>query len=232
MFRRFRRHGLFSSRKSAMSIDPAIHSDAPHAATALGTTDPLLAAVIAQVGPCRMPAPHGREPFEALLRAIAYQQLNGKAAAAILGRFVALYPDLPFPTAPQILDTDPVRMRAAGLSASKIAAIRDLCTRFAAGEVPDLAAAGSMTNEELIACLTKIRGIGRWTVEMLLIFGLGRPDVLPVDDFGVREGYRKAAGLAAQPKPAALAALGEAWAPWRSFAAWYFWRASELPWKV
>jgi len=89
-----------------------------------------------------------------------------------------------------------------------------------------------MTNEELIASLIKIRGIGRWSVEMLLIFGLGRPDVLPVDDFGVREGYRKAAGLAAQPKPAALAALGEAWAPWRSFASWYLWRASALQWKI
>jgi len=179
-----------------------------------------------------MPAPHGREPFEALLRAIAHQQLHGKAAEAILGRFIALFPGSPFPASANILASDPTLLRAAGLSASKIAAILDLCTRHAAGEVPSLERAEKMTNEELIASLIKIRGIGRWSVEMLLIFGLGRPDVLPVDDFGVREGYRKAAGLAAQPKPAALAALGEAWAPWRSFASWYLWRASALQWKI
>jgi len=215
-----------------MSIDPPIHPEAKRAEAALRDADPFFVRVIEQVGPCRMPAPHGREPFEALLRAIAHQQLHGKAAEAILGRFIALFPGSPFPASANILASDPTLLRAAGLSASKIAAILDLCTRHAAGEVPSLERAEKMTNEELIASLIKIRGIGRWSVEMLLIFGLGRPDVLPVDDFGVREGYRKAAGLAAQPKPAALAALGEAWAPWRSFASWYLWRASALQWKI
>jgi len=214
-----------------MTIDAAIHPHAKRAESALRRADPLLARVIKAVGPCRLPAPHGREPFEALLRAIAHQQLHGKAAEAILGRFIALFPGAPFPSSAQILSADIASLRAAGLSASKIAAVRDLCTRHAGLEVPNLAAAQKMTNEELIANLIKVRGIGRWSVEMLLIFGLGRPDVLPVDDFGVREGYRLAAGLAAQPKPAALAALGAAWAPWRSFAAWYLWRANEVPWK-
>jgi len=214
-----------------MSFDPAIHPEAPRAEAAL-RADPFFAAVTRRVGPCRLPAPHGREPFEALLRAIAYQQLHGKAAEAILGRFIALFPGSPFPTSADVLAGDPATFRAAGLSASKVAAVLDLCTRHAAGEVPDRFAAEQMTNEELIASLIQIRGIGRWTVEMLLIFGLGRPDVLPVDDFGVREGYRKAAGLDTQPKPAALAELGQSWAPWRSFAAWYLWRASAIPWQA
>jgi len=168
---------------------------------------------------------------EALLRAIAHQQLHGKAAEAILGRFIALFPGSPFPTSAHVLAADPTRFRAAGLSASKIAAILDLCTRHSAGEVPNLAVATKMSNEELIASLIKIRGIGRWTVEMLLIFGLGRSDILPVDDFGVREGYRKAARLDTQPKPAALAAIGAAWAPWRSFASWYLWQAAAVQWN-
>jgi DNA-3-methyladenine glycosylase II len=213
-----------------MSVDPAIHPEAPAAAAAL-RADPFFAAVIERLGPCRMPAPHGREPFEALLRAIAHQQLHGKAAEAILGRFIALFPGSPFPTSAHVLAADPTRFRAAGLSASKIAAILDLCTRHSAGEVPNLAVATKMSNEELIASLIKIRGIGRWTVEMLLIFGLGRSDILPVDDFGVREGYRKAARLDTQPKPAALAAIGAAWAPWRSFASWYLWQAAAVQWN-
>jgi len=207
-----------------------VHPDAAKAAKALTRADPLLAAIIARAGPCTMPAPQGREPFEALLRAITHQQLHGKAAEAILNRFIALFPDAAFPAPEQILARDPAEFRPAGLSASKIAAITDLCHRGAAGEVPRLAEAHRLTNVELIERLTKLRGIGRWTVEMLLIFGLGRPDILPVDDFGVREGHRKAAGLPAQLKPKELAALGVLWAPWRSFAAWYFWQAAALTW--
>lgn len=210
----------------------AFHPDAARAEKALRRADPLMAKIIKAVGPCQLPAPHGREPFESLLRAITHQQLHGKAAEAILNRFIALFPGSPFPTAAEILAHDPSLFRPAGLSASKIAAILDLCNRHAAGEVPTRAAAAAMTNEELIEQLVKIRGIGRWTVEMLLIFGLGRPDVLPVDDFGVREGYRKAANLEKQPKPLELKARGAVWAPWRSFAAWYFWQANPLQWTA
>ena len=213
-----------------MSTDTTIHPDAKRAERALRRADPLLGTIISRAGPCLMPAPSGRQPCEALLRAIAHQQLHGKAAEAILGRFVALYPGPGFPAPDQILASDPALLRAAGMSAGKIAAIRDLCARRLAGEVPALAEALTLSNDDLIARLTPIRGIGRWSVEMLLIFGLGRPDVLPVDDFGVREGHRKAAGLTAQLKPLELRALGEMWAPWRSFAAWYMWRAAALPW--
>ncbi len=215
-----------------MNSDPAFHPLAVKAQRALACRGGPLAQVIKRVGPCALPAPLNREPFESLLRAIVFQQIHGKAAAAILARFLTLYPETGFPTAGQILLTDPARLREAGLSGAKSAAIRDLCERSLAGGVPDLAAAHGLSDEELIAKLVAIRGIGRWSVEMLLIFGLGRPDVLPVDDFGVRDGHRKAAGLTAQLKPGELRELAQSWAPYRSFAAWYFWRATELNWPA
>jgi DNA-3-methyladenine glycosylase II len=213
-----------------MTEGPSLHPNAAKAAKALKRADPLMATLISRVGPCLLPAPRMREPFESLLRAIAHQQLHARAAEAILGRFLALFPGDSFPEPMEILTADPSAIRAAGMSASKIAAIQDLCARRMSGTVPSLAEAHKLSNDELIERLTAIRGIGHWSVEMLLIFGLGRPDVLPIDDFGVREGYRKVAGLDAQPKPKALGALGEAWAPWRSFASWYLWRANEFTW--
>ena len=161
------------------------------------------------------------------MRAIAHQQLHGRAAQAILARFTALYPGEAFPAPEQVLATDDATLRACGFSASKIAALRDICARTLDGTVPSRRASLRLTDDDLIARLTKIRGVGQWTVEMLLIFTLGRPDVLPVDDFGVRDGYRVLFGTDAQPKPRALAELGLPWAPWRSFAAWYLWRASD-----
>jgi DNA-3-methyladenine glycosylase II len=168
-----------------------------------------------------------REPYEALVRAIAHQQVHGRAAEAILGRFIALYPGHDFPPAAQVLETPVEAMRGCGLSGSKVAAIRDIAEKSVGGLVPTRKAAARLSDEALIERLTAIRGVGRWTVEMLLIFTLGREDVLPVDDFGVREGYRVATGAEAQLKPKALAAIGEAWAPWRSIAAWYLWRAAD-----
>jgi DNA-3-methyladenine glycosylase II len=188
--------------------------------------DPVLKAVIRQIGPCTL-RPVKREPYEALVRAIAHQQVHGRAAEAILGRFLALFPGQDFPPATQVLTTAPEAMRACGFSASKIAAIRDIAEKTVGGLVPSRRGAARLDDETLIERLCAIRGVGRWTVEMLLIFTLGRPDVLPVDDFGVREGWRVAAGLEAQPKPKELAAIGEAWAPWRSVAAWYLWRAAD-----
>ncbi len=188
--------------------------------------DPVLKAVIRQVGPCTL-RPVRREPYEALVRAIAHQQVHGRAAEAILGRFIALFPGHDFPPATQVLSTPAGAMRGCGLSGSKVAAIRDIAEKSVGGLVPTRAKAARMTDAQLIEHLVQVRGVGRWTVEMLLIFTLGRKDVLPVDDFGVREGWRVATGAEAQPKPKELAAIGEAWAPWRSVAAWYLWRAAD-----
>ena len=190
-------------------------------------TDKLFAALIHRVGPPRLGIQRRRSPYEALVRAIAHQQLHGRAAEAILARFEALYPDCAFPAPDQVLETPDTALRACGFSGGKIAAIRDICARTLDGTVPDRRASARLPDEKLIERLTSIRGVGRWTVEMLLIFTLGRPDVLPVDDFGVREGYRLLYRLKAQPKPRALAEFGLAWAPYRSTAAWYLWRASD-----
>ncbi len=188
--------------------------------------DPVLKAVIRQVGPCTL-RPVKREPYEALVRAIAHQQVHGRAAEAILGRFIALYPGHDFPPADQVLATPVDAMRACGLSGSKVAAIRDIAEKSVGGLVPTRRAAARLEDAALIERLVAIRGVGRWTVEMLLIFTLGRCDVLPVDDFGVREGYRVATGAEAQLKPKDLAAIGQDWGPWRSIAAWYLWRAAD-----
>ena len=188
--------------------------------------DPVFAEHIVRIGRCTL-KPMQRSPYEALVRAIAHQQLHGRAAQAILARFLALYPAEVFPLPAQVLGTDDLTLRATGFSGGKILAIRDICLRTLDGTVPSRRAAGRLTDAELIERLTAIRGVGRWTVEMLLIATLGRPDVLPVDDFGIREGYRVLYGLAEMPKPRTLSAIGEAWAPWRSHAAWYLWRAAD-----
>ncbi len=189
-------------------------------------TDPDFAALIGRVGRCRLSPDRTRSPYEALVRAIAHQQVHGRAAEAILGRLMAHCPP-PFPPAAHILRLPDEAFRTAGFSAGKTASIRDIALHAARGLVPSRAAAARLPDQHLIERLVAIRGVGRWTVEMLLIFTLGRPDVLPVDDFGVREGYRRLKQLAVQPKPKELAILGLAWAPYRSTAAWYLWRAAE-----
>jgi DNA-3-methyladenine glycosylase II len=188
--------------------------------------DPVLKGIIRQIGPCTL-EPVLREPYEALVRAIAHQQVHGKAAEAILGRFLALHPGHAFPPPEAVLAMEVEAMRGCGFSGAKVAAIRDIAEKAAGGLVPTREACARFDDAALIERLVAIRGVGRWTVEMLLIFTLGRPDVLPVDDFGVREGWKVAAGLEAQPKPKALAEIGAAWAPWRSIAAWYLWRAAD-----
>jgi DNA-3-methyladenine glycosylase II len=191
------------------------------------SSDEKFAALIRRVGPPRLRIDRSQAPYEALMRAIAHQQLHGRAAEAILARFVALYPGCRFPTPQQVLDTEEAILRGCGFSAAKIASLRDICAKALSGTVPSRRACARMTDEALIEQLTTIRGVGRWTVEMLLIFSLGRPDILPVDDFGVREGYRVVCGLETQPRPRVLAEIGLAWAPHRSLAAWYLWRAAE-----
>jgi DNA-3-methyladenine glycosylase II len=195
-------------------------------------SDPLLAPLITRIGRCQIAPERKREPFEALVRAIAHQQLHGRAAQAILNRFIGLYPGVAFPPPHLVLATEDSILRATGLSGSKIAALRDICAGALNGVVPTRRVANRLTDDELIAQLVTLRGVGRWTVEMLLIFTLGRPDVLPVDDFGVREGFRLLHGLDVQPTPKALREYGTAWAPYRSSAAWYLWRRADEAKKV
>ena len=199
-----------------------------HILTHLSRADAVLGGLIRAVGPCRLSAQPDGHPFQILARAIAHQQLNGAAANTILKRLVDSVGAGGFPTPEQVTAASPESLRAAGFSFAKVAALRDLAEKTIAGLVPDAATLRELSDEEIIARLTQVRGIGRWTVEMLLVFQLGRPDVLPVDDFGVRTGFQAAYGLSRLPRPQALAAWGERWKPYRTTAAWYLWRANEL----
>lgn len=183
-------------------------------------------ALVVQVGPSGLEIRQA-DPYEALIRAIAHQQLHGKAAAAILARLHACFPGQSFPSPAQLLAMEDEQLKACGFSTSKRLAVKDVAQKRLEGIVPDREQATAMDDATLIEQLTRIRGVGRWTVEMLLIFNLGRPDILPVDDFGVREGWRRLKRLPEQPRPKALAAIGESWQPYRSTAAWYLWRAAE-----
>jgi DNA-3-methyladenine glycosylase II len=182
------------------------------------------AGLVAHVGPCLHDPKAAREPYEALVRAIGYQQLTAKAGDAIIARLKALYPDTPFPTAENIMAAEFDALRACGFSATKIATIKAIAEGALSGLIPPRNVAGTMDDEELIARVVTIKGIGRWTVEMLLMYSLERMDILPADDFGVREGYRVLKSLPEQPKPNALREIGKAWAPHRTVAAWYLWR--------
>jgi len=187
--------------------------------------DPVMRRLIRRHGPYRL-EPHGRSPYETLVRAIAHQQLNGRAAETILGRFVALFPEGRFPAPAAVLTARAATLRRAGFSRAKVRAIKDIARHAVKGVVPTRRACRRLGDEEMIERLTRIHGVGRWTVEMLLIFTLGRLDVLPVDDFGVREGFRHAYSRRTQPTPKALRVFGERWKPYRSVAAWYLWRAA------
>jgi DNA-3-methyladenine glycosylase II len=192
----------------------------------LSKVDPVMRDLIRRVGPCGL-AVRNQQPFETLVRAIAHQQIHGRAAQAILGRFLELFPGRRFPTPAQVVVVPTRRMRRAGFSRGKIRAIKDIATKAHAGLVPTRRACHRLTDADLIERLTELHGVGQWTVEMLLMFTLGRPDVLPVDDFGVREGFKVAYGRRKQPTPTQLRLYGERWRPYRSVAAWYLWRAVE-----
>ena len=187
--------------------------------------------LVARIGPPPPPEPP-RPPFEALIRSIAHQQLHGNAARAILARFHALFPPGAHPTPAQIHAAEDAAIRACGFSATKIAAIRDICAKTLDGVVPTLDECHALDDDALIARLVTIRGVGRWTVEMMLMTALNRPDILPVDDFGVREGWKLLNRLDAQPKPKDLAETGACWAPYRSTAAFYLWRAADEGKKI
>ena len=194
----------------------------------LSTVDSTLARVIERAGPFSLEIRRLHNPFEALARNIIFQQLHGKAAAAIHERVLALFGKKRLSPL-DILEAPDESLRGAGLSAAKLVAIKDLAAKTVDGTVPTLARMRRMDDEEIIEHLTKVRGIGRWTVEMLLIFRLGRADVLPVGDFAVRKGFSLVYGLTELPKPKELVHYGERWRPFRSVASWYMWRAYELP---
>ncbi len=178
-------------------------------------------------GPCTLVPKMKRSPFDSLVSAVAHQQLNGTAADTILRRFRALFPGKRFPAPERLAEVTDDALRGCGFSWAKIAAIRDIAAKTLDGTIPTSRVIRAMPDEEIIARLTTVRGVGRWTVEMLLIFKLGRPDVLPADDFGVRNGFRIAHGLDEMPKPRELLAHGERWRPYATTAAWYLWRAAD-----
>src|SRR5688572_16636821 len=197
------------------------------AALAHLSKDPVMRRLIRRVGRCGLAADR-RSPYEALVRAVTYQQLNGRAAETILGRVIACCDDGRFPAPATVLAVRAAKLRRAGLSRAKTLAIKDIARHAAAGKVPTRRATARMSDEQIVEKLTAIRGVGRWTVEMLLMFTLGRPDVLPVDDFGVRLGYKIAYGKRTLPRPKTLARIGEQWAPYRTTASWYLWRAVDM----
>lgn len=166
--------------------------------------------------------------FDTLMESIVYQQLTGKAAATILKRVKALYADC-FPLPERLLDTADDTLRQAGLSRAKVAALKDLAEKTVAGAIPEIHELSKLSDEKIVEILSSVRGIGEWTVQMLLIFRLGRPDVLPINDYGIRKSFALVYGLEDLPKPKELLAHGERWRPYRSVASWYLWRATDKP---
>jgi DNA-3-methyladenine glycosylase II len=207
--------------------DAALGFDPGAAARAVAAADPEMGRVMERLGPFRLQTNALHSPFSALLEAIVYQQLTGKAAATILGRVRDLARPRRFPRPEDIRRLRVDRLRAAGLSRAKVLAVKDLAAKTLDGTVPTLARLRRMPDAEILERLSSIRGVGRWTVEMLLIFRLGRPDVLPVTDYGIRKGFQRAFGLAALPSPADVARRGEAWRPYRTVPSWYLWRAVD-----
>ena len=215
--------------------------DADEAVAALSAADPKLGRLMERAGPYRLRIAGALSPFESLAESIVYQQLHGKAAAAIHGRMLESFHDVcgvgVHPSPEHLLDCPTAQLRGAGLSANKTLALRDLAAKTLDGTVPSLARIRRMSDEDIIEHLTQVRGIGRWTVEMMLMFRLGRPDVLPSSDYGVRKGFALTFGTlrptdkvtpADLPKPAEMERRAKRWHPWCSVASWYLWRACDL----
>src|SRR5271157_4393198 len=193
----------------------------------LSERDECLKGLIAETTPFQIDVADAQSPYEVLLEGIAYQSISGKAAATIFGRIKALSADGGVPTPQEILKFGKLTLRKAGLSGAKVEAMRDLAQKTLDGVVPSHEEAVKMSDEELVERLVSVRGIGAWTVEMFLIFRLGRPDVLPIHDLGVKKGWSVAYGKKHMPTPKQLLAFGERWRPYRTVASWYMWRAFE-----
>jgi 3-methyladenine DNA glycosylase/8-oxoguanine DNA glycosylase len=207
---------------SPLNYDPNVAID--H----LSVADEKLARLIERVGPFAMPTRETMSPFQMLLRSIVYQQISGKAAASIHDRLLALFPRRR-PGPRKLRELSDADLRAAGMSRPKQRAARDLADKALDGTVPTLRQLERMDDEAIIARLTQVRGIGQWTAEMMLIFQLGRPDVLPATDLGVRKGFQLSHGGRGLPEPRKLLRHGERWRPYRSVASWYLWQANYLP---
>jgi DNA-3-methyladenine glycosylase II len=199
----------------------------PEALRQLAAVDPVMRRLIHEIGPCRLEPEFRRSPFQSLVQAVAHQQLNGTAANTILTRFKKLFPGRRFPKPADLAKVTDEQIRACGFSFAKIKAIRDIAEKTLSGVVPTSREIVTLSDAEIIGRLTEVRGVGRWTVEMLLIFQLGRTDVLPVDDFGVRNGFRIAYKKRELPTPKELLKFGERWRPHSTTAAWYLWRAAD-----
>jgi DNA-3-methyladenine glycosylase II len=193
---------------------------------ALMRRDPRLSALMKRVGPCLLPEARTRHPFAALVRAVIAQQLSGKAAATIHDRVIALVGGMEGLHPASLLAADPVALRAAGLSRQKISYLKDLAAHVSDGRL-DLAALEDLPDEDVIAAITAVKGFGRWSAEMFLMFRLNRPDVFPVADLGIVKGVQTLFGMKRRPKPSTMQRLAEPWRPYRSVAAWYLWRIHE-----
>jgi DNA-3-methyladenine glycosylase II len=193
----------------------------------LAGRDPVMRRLIRDFGPCGLVPETRRSPFQSLVQAVAHQQLNGTAANAILARFKKLFPGRRFPRPEDLSSVSDDDLRGAGFSRAKILAIRDIAAKTLDGVVPASRQMVKLSDDEIIGRLTEVRGVGRWTVEMLLIFQLGRPNVLPADDFGVRNGFRHAYKKRDLPTPKEILAHGERWRPHGTTAAWYLWRVAD-----
>jgi DNA-3-methyladenine glycosylase II len=201
--------------------------DWDHAADHVSRRDKRMGKVIRKLREVRLEPRRLRSPFHALMRAIIYQQLSGKAAGTIHGRLLDLFPSKREVTATNLLKLPELKIRGAGVSNNKLKALRDLASRTIAGEVPSFAKLRHMPDDEIIERLTAVHGIGRWTAEMLLIFQLGRPDVLPVHDLGVCKGFAIAQGWDEHPTPDELTEHAECWRPFRTVGSWFCWRATD-----
>ena len=199
----------------------------PAAHKHLARRDPVMKRLIREHGKCDLAPETRRPPFQSLVMAVAHQQLNGTAANTILGRFKRLFPKRKFPRAEDLASVTDKQLRACGFSYAKIASIRDIAAKTLNGVVPDSRQIVKLSDDEIVERLTEVRGVGRWTVEMLLIFQLGRSDVLPADDFGVRNGFRHAYKKRDLPTVKELLEFGELWRPHRTTAAWYLWCAAD-----
>lgn len=207
-------------------MNKELQYDPAEAVEHLKAVDRTLRAFIGRAGPLELKPGRHRTPFEALLRAIAYQQLSGKAAGTIHGRVLDLFPRRR-PDPERLLALPEDRLRGAGLSGAKTRAVRDLAAKALDGTVPARKRIAEMSDAELLQRLVRVRGVGRWTVEMLLIFDLGRPDVLPVDDLGIQKGFRNLYGMKKLPAARTMNRRGRHWQPFRSAASWYLWKAAD-----
>src|ERR1700739_1135898 len=206
---------------------PLLSFDLAHAMSHLSSNDEKLAELILPPAKFQKNLDLAQSPYEALMESIAYQSISGKAAATIFARVKALGTGGQPPTPQQMLKLRKQTLRKAGLSGAKILAMKDLAAKTIQGIVPSREDACKMSDEELVERLVSVRGIGAWTVEMFLIFNLGRPDVLPIHDLGVKKGWSVTYGKKHMPKPKELLAFGEQWRPYRTIASWYMWRAFE-----